>query len=589
MYLTKGDFISSKDCRTKLYYIKNNYPANTDNEFMENLAENGRIIGKLSQMVYKEGIMSNYDIQKNIEETKNRIDSGKDYILFEPCVVDSKALAKIDILKISKDELTIIEVKSISLDGESPEIFNKNGTVKATYLDYVEDLAFQYNIVKKNNPEKTITAYLMFLDKGKTLKVHDLFSYFEEVNGQINYNGPEFETPMLNLFAKVDLTNVVEKMRSGIDEAVEKLADLINEDGSVSKFQEKIGKRCSGCSFKSKGELNGFKECWSDLYTENNVFDLYSSTIQKIDGEFVIDKMVNEKNISLLDWPIDKVSEGATSTRQRIQIENTKNGTEHFSQELGKELSGFKYPLHFMDFETSMPALPYHMGNGPYELEAFQFSCHTLYENGDMTHNEWINTSREWPNYNFAKALRDVIGDNGTVFMWHHHERTVLKSTSKQMDSKGIIDDDLTSWIKELTKDENIGRLQDMNRMCKEGYFHPMMKGKTSIKKVLPAVWQNSPYMKGDKHIEEFLGSDIDQNKDLYESLATDDEKVNVGTDAIMAYEEIMKACIKNDHETSKKWADKLLAYCKLDTFAMYIIWKHWMKTYESKYLLEKV
>ena len=44
-YLTKSDFKASFDCRTKLFYRKNSYPSNTDeNAYLKFLADGGFMI-----------------------------------------------------------------------------------------------------------------------------------------------------------------------------------------------------------------------------------------------------------------------------------------------------------------------------------------------------------------------------------------------------------------------------------------------------------------------------------------------------------------------------------------------------------------
>jgi len=57
--------------------------------------------------------------------------------------------------------------------------------------------------------------------------------------------------------------------------------------------------------------------------------------------------------------------QGAVATRQRIQIESTVTGREWVAPELGELLRGHPYPLHFIDFEGSRLALPYHVGMRP--------------------------------------------------------------------------------------------------------------------------------------------------------------------------------------------------------------------------------
>ena len=52
------------------------------------------------------------------------------------------------------------------------------------------------------------------------------------------------------------------------------------------------------------------------------------------------------------------------------------------SRELKGKLKRWEYPLHFIDFETTISALPFHKGMRPYEAVAFQWSCHTIKKPG---------------------------------------------------------------------------------------------------------------------------------------------------------------------------------------------------------------
>ena len=48
---------------------------------------------------------------------------------------------------------------------------------------------------------------------------------------------------------------------------------------------------------------------------------------------------------------------------------------------------------------------------------------------------------------------------------------------------------------------------------------------------------------------------------------------VQSGTDAIEAYRQITKGKLIGDMAKEKE--SQMLEYCKLDTYAMYVIWKH--------------
>lgn len=108
------------------------------------------------------------------------------------------------------------------------------------------------------------------------------------------------------------------------------------------------------------------------------------------------------------------------------------------------------------------------------------------------------------------------------------------------------------------------------------------MKGKTSIKYVLPAVWNNNSYLWEIDFLRGYVSRD--QNGNLlspYEGLPAIDvggsaQVVKAGTDAMKAYQEMMFGASRGDAGIKQRWADLLLQYCKLDTLAMVIIWMHW-------------
>jgi len=142
----------------------------------------------------------------------------------------------------------------------------------------------------------------------------------------------------------------------------------------------------------------------------------------------------------------------------------------------------------------------------------------------------------------------------------------------------------LKGWLTSMTSDKKReGRLVDMNKMTKEHYFHPYMKGRTSIKKVLPAVWSNHPYLHEVEHFkqyapEKFISGIIDPYDTLASNMSEDEFEegvVSEGTAAMRAYQRI-----RFDETLSAAQKDELrfqlLQYCKLDTMAMVIIAHHW-------------
>ena len=78
----------------------------------------------------------------------------------------------------------------------------------------------------------------------------------------------------------------------------------------------------------------------------------------------------------------------------------------------------WKFPLHFIDFETSTPAIPFTRGRRPYGEVAFQFSHHIVREDGTVEHaGEHLEERRlTFPNYDFLRKLREELSkDEGSL------------------------------------------------------------------------------------------------------------------------------------------------------------------------------
>jgi Domain of unknown function(DUF2779) len=224
-------------------------------------------------------------------------------------------------------------------------------------------------------------------------------------------------------------------------------------------------------------------------------------------------------------------------------------------------------------------ALPYHRGMRPFEQVAFQWSCHTFDSPGaPMRHTEWINVDEAFPNAEFATELRSVVGESGTLLMWSHHERTTLSDIARQIGDYGLPYPDLRSWLLATTSSS---RLFDLCAHAATHYFHPEMKGSTSIKAVLPAVWRSNHALRSDPHFSAYNLESEGAILDPYQTLPKLEifdraEVVDEGTGAMRAYQAMVYGEGRQDAAVKQAWRDLLLQYCRLDTLAMVIIWRHW-------------
>ena len=247
-------------------------------------------------------------------------------------------------------------------------------------------------------------------------------------------------------------------------------------------------------------------------------------------------------------------------------------------------LYSLKYPLHFIDFETYKGAIPHHKGMRPYELVAFQWSCHTVNSpESEPVHSEWLNLDNVYPNFLFAEALMNQIGPTGTPLMWTSFENTILRDILEQIDIYEYSNDNLKEWLINITTDKDReGRFVDMNKITLDCYFHPDMKGKTSIKSVLPAIWKNNTYLHSIPWFKKYA-PDTEGNLNPYDTLKPiqgsqeSNEVIKLGTDAMRAYHELMFGYFSNNIQRREEIKYLLLQYCELDTMAMVIIWKYWI------------
>lgn len=176
---------------------------------------------------------------------------------------------------------------------------------------------------------------------------------------------------------------------------------------------------------------------------------------------------------------------------------------------LRREMQAWRFPLHFIDFETATVAIPFHEGSRPYETVAFQFSHHVLEADGSARHaSQFLHAEPgENPNLHFIRALKASLShDDGTVFRWHNHENTVLNQIVDMLEAQRstISDaDELIAFALTLIErgdgeSRQVGprAMVDLCALSQKYFYHPLTKGSPSLKKVLPALMSCSERLK---------------------------------------------------------------------------------------------
>lgn len=586
--ISKTDYKVARSCPAKLYYRMNKYPSAKDgDEYMELLAEGGYMIGAIASLLFEGAVLVDEpDHDKAVALTQKYL-KQKNIILLEAAFESKGKFARPDILIKQGNALTLIEVKAKSFDSSEANPFHgARGGIKPGWQPYLEDVAFQALLQRELFPHFTLTCELMMPDTSKTTDIDNLHSLFSDVQiledgygypqSRFTFTGDVEQLRRSHFLTRVNVDREVGELLPEVSVAADSFIKSINP---LTKLPVVISFACKDCEYRVDDELkNGFRECWGELADpEPHILDLYyGSQVKEMQA------LIEAGKTSLFDLPESVFgkkdgSMGPRAQRQIVQMRNTKSQTEWIDPALGDILSSHSYPLHFIDFETSALAVPYHAGMRPFENVAFQWSCHTIEKPGaEPVHAEWINIEESFPNFAFAESLMNHLGSNGTVYMWATHENTILKQIRAQMDGR-YKNARLQGWLEWITD----GRLVDMNDLTLKHYFHPIMKGKTSIKKVLDAVWQVNEGLR--KRYPEYVKASEGKLLSPHKSLPPleingRDVFVNEGTGAITAYQSMLYGPQKVDRSIREQWKNLLLQYCKLDTLAMVMIYRHWME-----------
>ncbi|MCK5742118.1 MAG: DUF2779 domain-containing protein, partial [Chlorobi bacterium] len=527
-YLTKSRFKIGRECPVKLFYTgKYKYPnVMDDDDFMNSLAEGGHQVGELAKYYYPGGHdITALDYETSLNET-NELLKQENVIIYEAAVQVEDFFIRVDVLKKVGDTLHLIEVKAKSIGPEKDQFLNNKGEINGDMKPYLEDVAFQTYVTRKSFPGLTIEPYLMLSDKSQAATVNGLNQRFRIVSNSRGRKSVEIvgdvslEALGNQLLAEIPVEQYCDMILSDAD-FLQDIQDFAKNYKLDRRIPSNIKFECKNCEYNfpkkdlQDGQINGYEECWKkelnwkdEDFLKPRVFDIWNFKARKYieSGIYLTEDLDPAEAFSSRDTEEDFFN---IHDKQFLQVTNSLSNNdkeEVVHPRLFTEMDSWTYPLHFIDFETTTVAIPFYKGMKPYEMTAFQFSCHTLHKDGTFKHSEWINKEAgKFPNFEFAKALKDVLDkDDGTVFRFAAHENTVLRQIHEQLKIQLISNqyspienaEELRDWIDTITKtDEHTGdrNMVDMCDIVKKYYFNAAAKnGSNSIKAVLPAVLSTS-------------------------------------------------------------------------------------------------
>lgn len=641
-YLTKSRFKLGSECPAKLFYTRKPEYADQKGEdsFLAALADGGYQVGELAKYYFPGGKdIETLDYEDALEQT-NALLEQENAIIYEAAFRHGNLFIRADVIVKKGKHIELIEVKAKSCD---PATVHTDMT-KAPWKPYLEDVAFQKHVITRALPGHKVSAYLMLADKTACCPTDGLNQKFpiimdeggrKKVVVSDDLSEADLATRLL-CQVKVDefcesiyqSDGTGEVLELTFADRIQYLADHYQRDEKISM---KLTNACGKCEFYCKegdvGKKSGLRECFQEKlgwgesdFDEDTIFDLWDCRNRPfyLDQGIVKLRDVSEGDINPMPGERPGLSR---RERQWLQVQKVIDGDTSVwidREGLGEEMASWQFPLNFIDFETTMVAIPFNKGRHPYEGVAFQLSHHRVHEHGTVEHaNEYINTNRgEFPNYAFLRKLREALCyDEGTIFRYATHENTILNQIYRQLlDDKDPVEDrdELCAFIKSITRSTNDSdetwegprKMIDMCELVKRHFYAPSTKGSNSIKQVLPAMLDCSAYLR-EKYSQPVYGAEggirshnfkdkawieLDADggvKDPYKALPrmftdvpdgirilSEVHELYDGGAALSAYGR-MQYEEMSDYERGEL-SQALRNYCELDTMAMVMIYEGW-------------
>jgi hypothetical protein len=517
--LTKTDFILYRECPNCVWvkrHMPDEYAKFEVSEFEQSLAVMGNEVEELARGMFPAGFLVERRSEGAQELTKKLI-SERAPVIFQPVFSTDMYLAAADVLKwnetAGKYDLYEIKMSSTEEDDDEEEEEGKPKRVnKKRELQYEYDLAFQTNVIE---------------DCGIALNA----KYLVRLNRTYIRAGELDFTPG-KLFIIEDKTEAVERLSPTA--AIE----MASAQNYLSA--KKMPDAPCPCYYKGRSS-----HCTAFVFINPHVPAYSVHDLNRIgNSKRYLKELLDEGILEVGDVPIDdrlkpkppKAGVKPSKPRKLNQILVHKSQEPMINLEsLKEELSSLTFPLYFLDYETCPTAIPPYSGYRPYQQIVFQYSLHIVKDkDSEPTHVECLILDGE-PAERIAGSLREHLGDKGTVISWY---KTFENSRNKEL--SGYLPDHKDFFLGIVSRTYDL-----MDIVEGQHYVHPGFQGRASIKKVLPVL---APHLS-------------------YKALG-----VQSGTDAIEAYRKITKGEISG--EALKKKEQEMLEYCKLDTYAMYVLWR---------------
>jgi len=472
--ISKNVFLNSLVCPSLGWLLRSGEPVEQLSMEAQSLADQFRIeqgaeIGRRARQLYPNGILlDEKTLNAAAEKTATLLADKRQTVIFEATSLIDGYVTRADILHRKKKGWHLVEVKSSAND--KPEL--------------VDELAYTWMVMMRAGIEIS-SAALMLISKEYRLGMPDEA-----------------------LFAEVDHTD---DALARVLEFANCWNDVLKQTGAKTMPKPELRLACKKCPL--------FVECLGKGI-KNHILEIPRLSQKKFNN-------LKQLGVNCID---DIPATFELTDNQAMVRACVVKKQPWVSSQLKEALDAIIWPAFYLDFETTMTAIPLYPEMAPYTQIPTQYSIHKCSGVGQVVeHKEFLCDPSKDSRRELAENLIKDLERKGSILTYSTFEKTTINNLAQ-------LYPDLSDKLEPLTE-----RLVDLMAIIRQNFYHPDFHGSASIKVTLPVIVADMSY---------------------------DDLEIADGdsASAAFAYLALGRYNSKTEIEAVKR---NLLEYCARDTMAM--------------------